>query len=114
MFEPACCRGYIPLYAGVLITAVDSFLLLLIERLGIRNLEALFGVLIAVMALSFGFMAELAQVSLPSIAKGKGTQQPAAPRLAHLQPLISSSSNVSRRTRCQPSSASTSGRACKL
>ena len=54
----------------MLITAVDSFLLLLIERLGIRNLEAVFGVMIAVMAVSFGFMAELAQVSFPSIAKG--------------------------------------------
>ena len=67
------CRGYIPLYAGVLITAVDSFLLLLIERLGIRNLEAVFGVMIGIMAVSFGFMAELAHVSFPSIAKGAAT-----------------------------------------
>ena len=54
----------------MLITACDSFLLLLIERLGIRHLEAVFGVLIATMAASFGLMAELAQVSLPGIARG--------------------------------------------
>ena len=54
----------------MLITAVDSFLLLLIERIGIRHLEAAFGVMIGIMAVSFGFMAELAHVSFPSIAKG--------------------------------------------
>lgn len=43
-------------YAGVIITAVDSFLLLLIDRLGVRNLEAMFGVLVGVMAVAFGYM----------------------------------------------------------
>ena len=38
---------------GVIITAVDAFLFLFLERLGIRNLEAFFGALIGVMAMSF-------------------------------------------------------------
>ncbi|EIE23174.1 Nramp-domain-containing protein [Coccomyxa subellipsoidea C-169] len=52
--------GAVPLWAGVLITAVASFMLLLLERWGVRNLEALFAVLIGVMAVSFGVMYILA------------------------------------------------------
>ena len=63
-------HGAIPLYAGVLITAVDSFLILLIERMGIRHLEAVFGVLIATMAASFGLMAVLADVEPILVIEG--------------------------------------------
>lgn len=35
-------RQAVPLWAGVLITAVDTFLFLLIERLGVRKLEYFF------------------------------------------------------------------------
>ena len=63
-------QGAIPLWAGVLITALDAFLLLLIERFGVRNLEALFGVLIAVMAGSFGIMCSLAGVRALDVAEG--------------------------------------------
>ncbi|KAK9835822.1 hypothetical protein WJX74_008692 [Apatococcus lobatus] len=63
-------QGAIPLWAGVLITALDAFLLLLIERFGVRNLEALFGVLIAIMAGSFGIMCSLAGVRALDVAEG--------------------------------------------
>jgi len=41
--------GAIPLWAAILLSAAASFLLLLVERFGIRHLEALFGLLIATM-----------------------------------------------------------------
>ena len=47
------CR--IPLFAGVLITIVDTFTFLLLDKYGLRKLEAFFGFLIAVMAISFGY-----------------------------------------------------------
>lgn len=74
-------QGAIPLWAGVLITALDAFLLLLIERFGVRNLEALFGVLIAVMAGSFGIMCSLAGVQALDVAEGDSCSAPDPPRL---------------------------------
>ncbi|KAL2505944.1 Metal transporter Nramp2 [Abeliophyllum distichum] len=49
-------RGVIPLWAGVLITASDCFMFLLLENYGVRKLEAVFAVLISTMALSFAWM----------------------------------------------------------
>ncbi|ERM96711.1 hypothetical protein AMTRI_Chr12g269930 [Amborella trichopoda] len=49
-------HGVIPLWAGVLITSFDCFLLLFLENYGVRKLEAVFGVLIATMAISFAWM----------------------------------------------------------
>ena len=57
-------------YAGVIITAVDSFLLLLIDRLGVRNLEAMFGVLVGVMAVAFGYMFADAGVNYGHVLEG--------------------------------------------
>lgn len=62
--------GAVPLWAGVLVTAVDSFALLLIERLGVRNLEAVFAVLITTMAISFGVMYVLAGVPTAEVVEG--------------------------------------------
>lgn len=62
--------GAVPLWAGVLVTAVDSFALLLIERLGVRNLEAVFAVLITTMAVSFGVMYVLAGVPTAEVVEG--------------------------------------------
>ncbi|XP_055946793.1 natural resistance-associated macrophage protein 2-like isoform X2 [Argiope bruennichi] len=45
----------IPLYAGVLITIADTFTFLLLDKYGLRKLEAFFGFLIAVMAATFGY-----------------------------------------------------------
>ncbi|KAJ4767443.1 natural resistance-associated macrophage protein 1 [Rhynchospora pubera] len=48
--------GTIPLWGGVLITALDCFIFLFLENYGVRKLEAFFGVLIATMAISFAIM----------------------------------------------------------
>ncbi|XP_072973563.1 metal transporter Nramp2-like [Typha angustifolia] len=48
--------GTIPLWGGVLITALDCFIFLFLENYGVRKLEALFGVLIATIAISFAVM----------------------------------------------------------
>lgn len=45
----------IPLWVGVLITVIDTFTFLLLDKYGLRKLEFLFGLLIAVMAFSFGY-----------------------------------------------------------
>ncbi|KAK2862282.1 hypothetical protein Q5P01_001815 [Channa striata] len=47
--------GRIPLWAGVLITITDTFVFLFLDKYGLRKLEAFFGFLITVMALSFGY-----------------------------------------------------------
>ena len=47
--------GRIPLYAGVLITIADTFTFLLLDKYGLRKLEAFFGFLITVMAVTFGY-----------------------------------------------------------
>lgn len=49
-------NGFLPLWAGVVITALDCFIFLFLENYGVRKLEALFAVLIAVMAFSFAWM----------------------------------------------------------
>ncbi|ODN05737.1 Protein Malvolio [Orchesella cincta] len=45
----------IPLWGGVLITVADTFTFLFLDKYGLRKLEAFFGILIATMALSFGY-----------------------------------------------------------
>ncbi|KAK3603173.1 hypothetical protein CHS0354_043006 [Potamilus streckersoni] len=47
--------GKIPLYGGVLITIVDTFTFLLLDKFGLRKLEAFFGFLILVMSITFGY-----------------------------------------------------------
>ncbi|KAL8487623.1 hypothetical protein ACS0TY_024079 [Phlomoides rotata] len=49
-------RGFLPLWAGVLITAADCFIFLLLENYGVRKLEAVFAFLITTMGLSFAWM----------------------------------------------------------
>eukprot|EP00759_Apiculatamorpha_spiralis_P058348 PhF_6_TR9182/c0_g1_i2/m.14324/K21398/SLC11A2, DMT1, NRAMP2; natural resistance-associated macrophage protein 2 len=46
--------GAIPLWAGTLITAADTFSFLLLEEYGIRRLEAFFCTLVFVMCITFG------------------------------------------------------------
>ncbi|KXJ28361.1 Natural resistance-associated macrophage protein 2 [Exaiptasia diaphana] len=48
-------NGKIPLYGGVLITITDTFIFLFLDKYGLRKLEAFFGFLITVMAISFGY-----------------------------------------------------------
>ncbi|XP_031640180.1 protein Malvolio-like [Contarinia nasturtii] len=45
----------IPLWAGVLITIIDTFSFLMLDKYGLRKLELLFGFLITVMAVTFGY-----------------------------------------------------------
>ncbi|XP_071896741.1 LOW QUALITY PROTEIN: natural resistance-associated macrophage protein 1 [Anas platyrhynchos] len=47
--------GRIPLWGGVLITIVDTLLFLFLDKYGLRKLEAFFGLLITIMALTFGY-----------------------------------------------------------
>ncbi|PKA52525.1 Metal transporter Nramp6 [Apostasia shenzhenica] len=49
-------RGLLPLWAGVVITALDSFVFLFLENFGVRKLEAFFAILIVTMAMSFAWM----------------------------------------------------------
>ncbi|CAK9155395.1 unnamed protein product [Ilex paraguariensis] len=49
-------NGFFPLWAGVIITASDCFIFLLLENYGVRKLEAVFAVLISTMALAFAWM----------------------------------------------------------
>ncbi|XP_013399116.1 natural resistance-associated macrophage protein 2-like [Lingula anatina] len=48
-------NGVIKLWAGVLITIVDTFTFLLLDKYGLRKLEVFFGFLILIMAVSFGY-----------------------------------------------------------
>lgn len=45
----------VPIWGGVLITVVDTFTFLLLDKYGLRKLELFFGFLITVMAISFGY-----------------------------------------------------------
>lgn len=62
--------GAIPLHVGVVLTVVVSFALTFIERLGVRHLEALFGLMISVMGLSFGGMFFTAGVPYKEVLTG--------------------------------------------
>lgn len=61
---------HIPLWAGVLITIVDTFFFLFLDKAGLRKLELLFAFLITVMALAFGFEFFLVGVNPVEIVKG--------------------------------------------
>ena len=45
----------IPLWGGVLVTVIDTFTFLFLDKYGLRKLEAFFAFLIAVMAAMFGY-----------------------------------------------------------
>ncbi|XP_032994347.1 natural resistance-associated macrophage protein 2 isoform X2 [Lacerta agilis] len=47
--------GIIPLWGGVLITIADTFMFLFLDKYGLRKLEAFFGFLITIMAVTFGY-----------------------------------------------------------
>ncbi|KAM9321235.1 natural resistance-associated macrophage protein 2 [Gastrophryne carolinensis] len=47
--------GIIPLWGGVLITIIDTFFFLFLDKYGLRKLEAFFGFLITIMAVTFGY-----------------------------------------------------------
>lgn len=62
--------GRIPLWGGVLITIVDTFFFLFLDNYGLRKLEAFFGFLITIMALTFGYEYVVARPSQGALLKG--------------------------------------------
>uniref|UniRef100_A0A0N5ADF7 Nramp-domain-containing protein n=1 Tax=Syphacia muris TaxID=451379 RepID=A0A0N5ADF7_9BILA len=48
-------NGWVPLWAGVLITICDTFTFMFLDRFGVRKFEFIFCFLISVMAATFGF-----------------------------------------------------------
>lgn len=60
----------LPLMWGVAITALDTFLLLFLQRMGMRVMEAFIITLIAVISFSFLIEIILARPSLPEVASG--------------------------------------------
>ncbi|XP_068201402.1 natural resistance-associated macrophage protein 2 isoform X1 [Palaemon carinicauda] len=60
----------IPLWGGVLITIADTFTFLLLDRYGLRKLEAFFGFLIAVMAVTFGYEYGVAKPDQVKVIEG--------------------------------------------
>lgn len=60
----------IPLWAGVIITLVDTFTFLLLDKYGLRKLEAFFAFLIAVMAISFGYEYVMVKPDQTDLLKG--------------------------------------------
>ncbi|XP_053156188.1 natural resistance-associated macrophage protein 2 isoform X2 [Hemicordylus capensis] len=75
--------GRIPLWGGVLITIADTFVFLFLDKYGLRKLEAFFGFLITIMAVTFGYeyitvkpnQAELLKGMFTPYCKGCGTPQ---------------------------------------
>nr|XP_031533878.1 natural resistance-associated macrophage protein 1 isoform X2 [Vicugna pacos] len=62
--------GRIPLWGGVLITIVDTFFFLFLDNYGLRKLEAFFGFLITIMALTFGYEYAVARPDQVAVLRG--------------------------------------------
>ncbi|KAL3832300.1 hypothetical protein ACJMK2_023954 [Sinanodonta woodiana] len=62
--------GKIPLYGGVLITIADTFTFLLLDKFGLRKLEAFFGFLIIVMSVTFGYEYVMVAPNQGQVLKG--------------------------------------------
>lgn len=60
----------IPLWAGTLITIVDTFTFLFLDKYGLRKLELFFGVLITVMAVTFGYEYVVSAPDQTEVVKG--------------------------------------------
>jgi len=61
---------HIPLWGGVLITVLDTFTFLGIDKYGLRKLEAFFAFLITLMAASFGYEYGVAEPNFGEVMKG--------------------------------------------
>ncbi|XP_068931253.1 natural resistance-associated macrophage protein 1 [Petaurus breviceps papuanus] len=60
----------IPLWGGVLITIIDSLFFLFLDNYGLRKLEAFFGFLITIMALTFGYEYVVVKPDQGALLKG--------------------------------------------
>ncbi|XP_046844210.1 natural resistance-associated macrophage protein 2-like isoform X2 [Xenia sp. Carnegie-2017] len=63
-------NGKIPLYGGVLITILDTFVFLFLDKYGLRKLELFFCCLITIMAVTFGYESAIVQPDGVGIVKG--------------------------------------------
>lgn len=63
-------NGKIPLYGGVLITIADTFTFLFLDKYGLRKLEGFFGLLITIMAVTFGYEYIVAKPNQGELLKG--------------------------------------------
>lgn len=80
----------LPLLAGVSITILDTFLLLYLQKLGMRKIEAFILVLIVIIGFCFLFNIIMAQPSLHDIIKGFIPSLPDADELYKQKGIISS------------------------
>lgn len=78
----------LPLYIGVSITVLDTFLLLYLQRLGIRKIEAFIIVLIGIIGISFLINIILANPSFHDIIKGFIPSLPNAKELYQSEGII--------------------------
>ncbi|XP_063046395.1 natural resistance-associated macrophage protein 2-like [Engraulis encrasicolus] len=62
--------GRIPLWGGVLITISDTFLFFFLEKFNLRKLEAFFFLLIAIMAVTFGYEYVMVAPNQGEVVKG--------------------------------------------
>ncbi|XP_051817566.1 natural resistance-associated macrophage protein 2 isoform X6 [Antechinus flavipes] len=62
--------GRVPLWGGVLITIADTFVFLFLDKYGLRKLEAFFGLLITIMALTFGYEYVTVKPNQAEVLKG--------------------------------------------
>jgi natural resistance-associated macrophage protein len=61
---------FIPIWAGVLITILDTFTFLFLDKYGLRRLELFFSFLITIMAVTFGYEYFLVKPDPLGVAKG--------------------------------------------
>jgi natural resistance-associated macrophage protein 2 len=64
------CHFRIPLWAGTIITILDTFTFLFLDKYGLRKLEMFFGFLILLMTVSFGYEFAVVKPEMGEIAKG--------------------------------------------
>lgn len=62
--------GRIPLWGGVLITIIDTLFFLFLDKYGLRKLEAFFGFLITIMAVTFGYEYVVVRPDQREVVKG--------------------------------------------
>lgn len=67
---PALLSHSIPLWGGVLITITDTLFFLFLDKYGLRKLEAFFGFLITIMALTFGYEYVMVRPAQTEVLKG--------------------------------------------
>ncbi|VDK80329.1 unnamed protein product [Litomosoides sigmodontis] len=63
-------KGFIPLYIGVLVTVLDTFLFLFLDTYGFRKLEGFFAILIVIMGITFGYEYVVVKPNQLSVLKG--------------------------------------------